>query len=227
MKRAMNRIGIVLLIMYILLPLFDVVSDFTDYEIIVQAPVFLHIVLVLLAGVVLLWTLLNKAKVTINGQLAAALLPLSMLHALFALPAAGEYCPALSGVACLFIVLWRSTAHKIVKGTSIALTSVGLVLFFLMAIITSVFGSLVAPPEVVKEVLSPDGEHIARLIENDLGYGGGCTVHVGNNLDINLLLCRIAEDGDIVYGNDYFTNVPIEWQNNTTVLIDGEAHTVE
>ena len=145
---------------------------------------------------------------------------------------------------CLFFHYRFCIPLKIVCGTiSAILTVMWLFAAFLMtcAVLVSIFESFFGEfgkISVVKEVLSPNQNYVAEVVDDDQGALGGNTYVMvkrsGQQKEIPVLVGKLVPgtlgvNGETVYEGEWgeFETMDIKWKNNYTLLIDGKEYTVD
>lgn len=107
----------------------------------------------------------------------------------------------------------------------------------LVGIFESIFGEF-GKISVVKEVLSPNQNYVAEVVDDDQGALGGNTYvtvkRSGQQKEIPVLVGKLVSgtlgvNGETVYEGEWgeYETMDIQWKNNYTLLIDGKEYTVD
>lgn len=145
---------------------------------------------------------------------------------------------------CLFFRYRFGIPLKIVCGTISAiltgiwlLAACSMVCVAVVGIFESFLGEF-GKNSVVKEVLSPNQNYVAEVVDNDQGALGGNTYvtiqRTGQQKQIPVLVGKLVPgtlgvNGETVYQGSWgeFETMDIKWKNNHTLLIDGKEFTLD
>lgn len=235
MKRVLSVSAIVLFCLYTLLPVCMLISLLTDYQLTVRGALVCALVLFAfsLFQVLPSFFLRGIAQDRVSNVFSIPLLPLGILS-WFKLIAACDYSGmsmllALFSLVCLAMLLFRSsgkTGWKLASGAAAVLLAIPLAFGLLIG---SVFGNF-GENTVVREIKSPNGSYVAQVVDSDQGaLGGNTLVEVrAEEKTVDLLVVRFTKRPIRVYTGAWgeFDTLPVEWQDETTLLIKGHAYRV-
>lgn len=235
-KKALSVSIIVLFCLYAFLPLCVPLGILTSYEITLRGPLVCAGVLfafsLLLTVACFYWRDVVLGKV--SDVLAALMLPLGILtwFILF-IESDGSAVVllfAILSLACLAFLLTRPRNLPVLKVLSGSLAVLlALPVAFLVALELLLSGFV--ENTVEQEIKSPNGMYVAQMVVSDQGALGGDTIVEVRRDDrtIDLLVIRLTKTPiDVYHGNwTAHKTMQIEWQDETTLLINGEAYHID
>ncbi len=234
MKQAQSIGGFVLLFLYALLPIGTLIASVFGYTLILTQPALGAIVTVLcsVAAVLVSWWKKENCPSKAARLCYAVCAPLAAANWIFYLFQSGTatvvVCILISLVCAIMLIVRYAApfALKLASGVLTALMILPLALFSFFALMFGDFGK----DTVVRTVPSPNGGYYAEVIDSDQGaLGGDTVVNVYDGRKVDALIFTAAKSPQRVYVGDWgeHKSMTICWQNEHTLVINGECYTIE
>lgn len=230
LKKALSVSTVILFCLYAILPLCIPIGISKEYELTIRGPLVFACVLfacsLLLTIACFYWREVALSR-GIN-ILAALLLPLGILT-WFIVIIKCDYCAASMilacfSLACLAFLLSRPfgvLGLKIVSSSLAILLSIPIAFILFLGVAFSGF----VENTVVAETESPNGIYTVQAIYSDQGALGGDTIVTVHRDAIDLFAICLKKTCE--YRGKWGKHVRIEWQNETTLLINGEVYHID
>lgn len=236
MKRILSYSPLIVFILYAFLPACSLIGALSGYAFTLYSePVYtIGLSVITLAAMVLFLCIkpkLNKA----NAVFCALLAPFSAINGL-CLVLADNHWTLLSTMitflccGCSIVLAVRFVYPPVLKFLSLILSVLLLLCLLFAFAVKLLFGSF-GYQAVVQSVPSPQGTFVAEVIDSDEGALGGDTlVQVRNNRKrVNLLVGQFSKAPVCVYTGEWgeFETMEIDWEDEQTLLINGETYWIE
>ena len=238
MKKATAISTVILFCLYLLLPIAKLYAVLKGYELSIRGSLAVAIVLAGLSLLVtvglLIWQEGMTSKVDrVLAAFSALFFPLAFLHWAILLPLSGWNLAviviAVLTLLLFAVLLFRSVQPapmKIFSGFLALLVALPVSLWVLISPVVGDFGL----SSVVAESKSPEGSYVAQVLYENRGMFGARTyVKVrSEKVDKELSILSFTKSPVRFTGNwgERKDSVQIEWQDDETLLINGEAYSL-
>ncbi len=234
MKRALQTVGGILLILYALLPAGTLIATAFDYTLVLTHPAACAIITaaVSVAAALVSWLQKgfrpNKAArlfYAVCGPLAGV----NWLFYLFQSSTVTVIVCMLVSFLCAALLTIRFAAPFVLKLISGILVALMLLPLVFINFIAHVFGDFGANT-VVRTVPSPDGGYYAEVIDSDQGaHGGDTLVYVYDSHKIDTRIFEATKTPQRVYVGEWraYEAMSIYWEDDNTLIINGERYFIE
>ncbi len=231
MQKTVFKISVLLLFLLLLLPFGMLLAYCLGYQIALADRVAFAAAPAILALAATVLSLTGKIRV--SRGFPSALLALSPMFAMvnawfyllqqFSLWGAG--CMILCAGLCCFLAI-RHGKSPTLKGISLVLTGICLILIFHLGFFIYLFGNI-GHNTVVQTVPSPNKTRYAEVIDNDQGALGGSTiVCVKEYWNLDLFILEITKKPYNIYIGEWgeFEDIKLHWDTEEILVINGKRY---
>ena len=238
MKKATSVSTVVLVCLYLFLPIAKLYAVLKGYEMALRGALPIALVLAALSLWVTVGLLVWQEKMTSKADrvlsvFSTLLFPFAFLHWAIFLPLSGwnfaGIIVAVLSLLCFAVLLFRSVQPapmKIISGFLALLVALPVSLWVLISPVVGDFGL----SNVVAEAKSPKGSYVAQVFHENRGmFGASNYVRVrSETVDKELAFLSFTKSPVRFTGNwgERKDSVQIEWQDDETLLINGEAYSL-
>ena len=233
MKAAMTVIPIVLCVMLILVPFMEFIGLITGTEFELYSETAMVIVqAVLCAGAVTALFIIKPRYDKLGRTFVILLLPFSIANGLCFVDPAWAWSPlfVLAVCGCSLAIYVRFSSDSVGKAISAVFSVLASIAVIVLYVYNLVYGSFFSDVTVKKTVPSPDGNYVAEVVTDASVLGDKTRVNVRRSEQLfGVVIGGFSEKAQLVYtGADYEVDtVKIIWENESTVLVNGNEFIIE
>lgn len=231
MKYFKKTAIILSLISILYIPICFLIAHIFDLNIKLLFPSAAALIQLAVSVFTLVFSFINKEKTGFVFKiLCIALIPLSAIN--FAIYFIYSSSTAATLLAAISFILLSITAIKNVKFIAFRIliplgcVTVGIITFVVSLILAIAIG--LGAKEVINVEISPSGKYRAELTEQSAIINNGYTVELFSfQEDTRLPFIHIFPDGKTVWSGKLEENYSFFWENNSTLIINGEKITID
>lgn len=231
MKIACLVIPIVLCVMLVILPIFELIAFASDLDFNIYSELVMPIILTVFAVGAVIAIYVMKPEYGRTGRIFCNLLtPLALLNALCFVDCSSFVTVVLAVIwsGCVFAIYLKFVPDGFFKATSAVVSVLLTIAFVALYLVVNVLGNVTHTRTVEDTLESPDGALYAEICTVDALFGETMEVVVRDNAPAGALFGSYTYKAQTVYEGEphEIQTAKIEWKDDDTLLINGKEYNI-